>query len=151
MLRKVGLLRLNRGVLAPTRAAADDLEIIRRLRTWFEPDGFEDILAGDTVAILASEPGPLSPTELARRLHPLVDDRWSLDGRPLTTTDVEHAFYRLSAALRALDLGRGRLAGVASGPLSADVAPPGDGSRGPLVTDSGMVTPVDRREWAAAW
>ncbi len=41
LLRHVGLLRLYKGTLGPTRAAADDLEVIRRLRSWFGPgDGF---------------------------------------------------------------------------------------------------------------
>jgi hypothetical protein len=33
LLRGVRLLRLHRGVLTPTRAAADDLEVVRRLRS----------------------------------------------------------------------------------------------------------------------
>jgi hypothetical protein len=44
ILRDVGLARLARGVLAPTRAAADDREVVRRLRTWFEPGGFRGVL-----------------------------------------------------------------------------------------------------------
>ena len=52
-LRKVGLARLANGVLRPTRAAADDREVVRRLRTWFEPEGFTSILGGVAVAVLA--------------------------------------------------------------------------------------------------
>ena len=37
LLRGVGLLRLRKGVLAPTRAAGDDIEVVRRLRSWFGP------------------------------------------------------------------------------------------------------------------
>jgi hypothetical protein len=39
LLRQVGLLRLRHGVLAPTRAATDELQIIRRLRSYFPPAG----------------------------------------------------------------------------------------------------------------
>ena len=42
IVRKVGLARLANGVLRPTRAAADDREVVRRLRTWFEPEGFSE-------------------------------------------------------------------------------------------------------------
>ena len=37
LLRAVGLLRLRKGVLAPTRAAGDDIEVIRRLRSGLGP------------------------------------------------------------------------------------------------------------------
>jgi hypothetical protein len=40
LLRRVGLLRLRHGVLAPTRAAGDDLAVVRRLRSAFEPGTF---------------------------------------------------------------------------------------------------------------
>src|SRR5690242_10669746 len=40
LLRRVGLLRLRHGVLAPTRAAGDDLAVVRRLRSAFEPGSF---------------------------------------------------------------------------------------------------------------
>ena len=33
--RKVGLLRLSKDVNRPTRIAGDDLEVVRRLRSWF--------------------------------------------------------------------------------------------------------------------
>lgn len=54
ILREVGVVRLARGVLSPTRAAADDLEIVRRLRRWFEPGGYEEMLATTAVAVLAA-------------------------------------------------------------------------------------------------
>ncbi|HEV2369241.1 MAG TPA: hypothetical protein VGR90_05165, partial [Acidimicrobiales bacterium] len=47
LLRQVGLLRLRRGVLGATRVAADDVEVVRRLRSWFGPDdSFTAVLAG---------------------------------------------------------------------------------------------------------
>lgn len=103
VLRSVGLLRLAKGVLRPTRAAGDDVAVIRRLRSWFEPDGFDDILAGVAVATLETS-GPLASAELAGRVHPLLGSRWAIDGRPLTTQDVRSSIDRLSAVLEALDL-----------------------------------------------
>ncbi len=104
MLRRVGLLRLVKGVLHPTRAAGDDdLQVIRRLRSWFEPEGFTDILAGVTVAMLETS-GPLAPAELAAKVHPRLSNRWSIDGRPLTTEDVRSSISHLGLELRALDL-----------------------------------------------
>lgn len=95
VLRRVGLLRLAKGVLRPTRAAGDHVTVIRRLRSWFEPDGFTDILAGVTVATLETS-GLLASTELAGRVHPLLGSRWAIDGRPLTTQDVRSSIDRLS-------------------------------------------------------
>ena len=103
ILRKVGLARLGRGVLSPTRAAADDQEVVRRLRTWFEPEGFRGILGGIAVAILAVS-GPLPSAELVRRVVPLVGQGWVVEGRPLTDADVELMLHGVSAELRALDL-----------------------------------------------
>ena len=37
LLRHVRLVRLAGGVLRPTKAAADELETVRRLRSWFDP------------------------------------------------------------------------------------------------------------------
>jgi hypothetical protein len=103
ILRKVGLARLGRGVLSPTRAAADDQEVVRRLRTWFEPEGFRGILGGIAIAILAVS-GPLPSAELVRRVVPLVGQGWVVEGRPLTDADVELMLHGVSAELRALDL-----------------------------------------------
>ncbi|GAA5160040.1 hypothetical protein GCM10023321_42030 [Pseudonocardia eucalypti] len=103
ILRRVGLLRLARGVLRPTRAASDDLEIVRRLRSWFEPDEFLGILTVLTTAVLSAA-GPLNGRELATRAHSLLGERWSVDGRSLTAADVEAAINELSGQLAALDL-----------------------------------------------
>ena len=54
LLRGAGLLRLAHGVLTPTKAAADDLQTIRRLRQVLEPDSFHDILIGVITALLAT-------------------------------------------------------------------------------------------------
>jgi hypothetical protein len=97
------LLRLAKGVLTPTRAAADDMEIIRRLRTWFEPDEFDDILAGVTVAIVSAS-GPIDNADLAARVHPLLNPRWSINGQLLSVEDVNHAINMSRLQLEALDL-----------------------------------------------
>jgi len=104
VLRRVGLLRLSNGVLRPTRAAADDLQVVRRLRSWFLPDdGFEAILAGVTVAVLATN-GPLPSTELALKVFPMLGHRWVTDGHPLTETDVRMSIARSTSVLTSLDL-----------------------------------------------
>ncbi|MCD2187790.1 hypothetical protein [Actinomycetospora soli] len=43
--RESGLLRVRHGALVPTKAAVIDVEILRRLRSWFAAeDGFTVIL-----------------------------------------------------------------------------------------------------------
>jgi hypothetical protein len=59
-------------VLRPTRAAANEREVVRRLRTWFSSDEFTSLLASGVAAML-SVTGPLTGEELAGRLHPLYD------------------------------------------------------------------------------
>jgi len=131
----VGLLRLAKGVLAPTRAAADDMEVIRRLRGWFDPDGFDDILAGLTDAVVSMS-GPIGRRELADRVYPLLGPRWSVNGRPLSIEDVESEIGRLSGQLRALDLVEGDWRTWRAGPSARTLLPrataPADlWSRGP--------------------
>ncbi|MHB1536422.1 MAG: hypothetical protein ACYC1D_17800 [Acidimicrobiales bacterium] len=61
----MGLLRLRKGFLSPTRVASDDIEVIRRLRSWFGPRyGYETMLTTDTLALLAVE-GPSEPQDMA--------------------------------------------------------------------------------------
>jgi hypothetical protein len=104
VLRSVGLLRLSKGVLRPTRAAVDDLQVVRRLRSWFLPDdGFEAILASVTVAVLASK-GPFESAELATEVFPMLGHRWMSDGHPLTAMDVRMSIASASSALTGLDL-----------------------------------------------
>ena len=105
LLREVGLLRLRKGVLAPTRAAGDDLEIVRRLRSWFAPPyGFVSMLTTDALALLASE-GPSRPEDMAGRLLSLLGDRWVTgQGEHLDEAAVRSNLYRLGPALQGLDL-----------------------------------------------
>jgi hypothetical protein len=111
LLRDVGLLRLRKGVLAPTRIAGDDMAVIRRLRSWFGPEyGYESLLTTDTVALLAAE-GPSKPQDMAARLLDLLGDRWVTgQGQRLDETRVRSDLYRLEPVLVGLDLisaGRG--------------------------------------------
>jgi hypothetical protein len=105
LLRHVGLLRLRQGVLAPTRVAADDIEVIRRLRSWFGPDdGFASILVGEGLASLVAD-GPGRPEELAARLLPLLGDRWvTSQGQPLDGARLRQELYGLQSVLIGLDL-----------------------------------------------
>jgi len=107
LLRHVGLLRLHKGTLGPTRAAADDLEVIRRLRSWFgSADGFVHMLVTDALANLVVE-GPSRPDELAARLLPVLGDRWVTSqgqGQGLGAGRVRQELYRLQSILAGFDL-----------------------------------------------
>jgi hypothetical protein len=105
LLRHVGLLRLSKGTLAPTRAAVDDLEVIRRLKSWFSPgDGFVPILVSDALANLVVE-GPCRPDDLAARLLPLLGDRWvTSQGQGLDAGRILLELYGLQFILVGLDL-----------------------------------------------
>jgi len=102
LLRRVGLLRLSKGVLHRTRAADDPLEVVRRLRRAFPRREFHSLLAGDLVAMLAAA-GPMSPDELTDKLFPLFEHGWTTSGHPLTTSDLRAAISGMAAQLRGLD------------------------------------------------
>lgn len=103
LLRHVRLVRLTGGVLRPTKAAADELETVRRLRSWFDPQGFSTMVTERAVALVAAR-GPLPVAEIAGDVHPLLGHGWSRAGKPITTRDVEDELRRLSHQLQALDL-----------------------------------------------
>ena len=103
LLREVGLLRLRHGVLAPTKAAGDDLAIVRRLRSVFEPNSFSTELTEIALGVLAAH-GPLSLGELAARVYPLLGHGWQLDGHPINEDDVRMAIAQQSPLMRGLDL-----------------------------------------------
>jgi hypothetical protein len=105
LLRQVGLLRLRRGILTRTRVASDDIEVIRRLRSWFGTiDSFASILAGDALALLCTD-GSASPQDLAARLFRLLGGRWvTSDGQPLDGALTLSGLYRLHSVLVGLDL-----------------------------------------------
>jgi hypothetical protein len=102
LLRQVGLLRLRNGRLSPTKAAEDDLQVVRRLRSWWKPDDFYQVVTLLTVATLAAQ-GPKTVSELAASALPAVG-RWAVDGRPLVVGDVQRAIRSLGSVLEGLDL-----------------------------------------------
>ncbi|WP_218129863.1 plasmid pRiA4b ORF-3 family protein [Pseudonocardia oroxyli] len=122
ILRKVGPARLSRGVLRPTRAARDDLEVVRRLRRWFDPGGYEEMLATTAVALLAAS-GPLARDELVRRVVLLMGHGWGVGGRPATADDHESSLGWMSAELRALDLLGGGWRTWEAGPSARTLLP----------------------------
>lgn len=102
LLRTAGLTRLARGVLSPTKAAADDLQTIRRLRNALKPDSFHDILIGVTSAYLAAH-GPTTTDQLAEFVLPWLD-RWAINGHPVTAHDLRSELHYAARTLQALDL-----------------------------------------------
>ena len=103
LLRQVGLVRLRGGVLRPTKAAADDLGVVRRLRSVFEPGDFDTIVATTAIATLAAI-GPHRPEQLATQLFPQIGHGWAKNGRAITELDVHIELRRLTPTLKALDL-----------------------------------------------
>lgn len=103
ILRHVGLARLAKAVLRPTKAAGDDLEVVRRLRSWFEPGEFHTVVAERAVAVAAAR-GPLPPGELAREAFALLGGGWRRSENAITAHDVERTLRAMSHQLQALDL-----------------------------------------------
>lgn len=103
LLRHVRLVRLTNGVLRPTKAAADELETVRRLRSWFDEGAFHTMTAERAVALVAAR-GPLQVAEIAAEVHPLLGHGWSRGGKPIATRDVEDELRNLAHQLQALDL-----------------------------------------------
>ena len=103
LLRRVGLLRLRHGVLAPTRAAGDDLAAVRRLRSAFQPNTFATEITELTIGVLAAH-GSLPRTQLATRVHQLLGHGWQRDGQPVTERDVADAIAQQSPIMKGLDL-----------------------------------------------
>ncbi|HZC53702.1 MAG TPA: plasmid pRiA4b ORF-3 family protein [Mycobacterium sp.] len=103
ILRHVRLLRLANGVLRPAKAAGDEVETVRRLRSWFEPREFHTLVAERAVALVAAR-GPMKTEQIAAEVFPLIGHGWQRGGEPLTTQDVERALRHLADQLEALDL-----------------------------------------------
>lgn len=103
LLRRVGLLRLRHGVLTPTRAASDELAVVRRIRADFQPNTFATEITELTIGVLAAH-GPLPLAELAARVHELLGWRWQRDGQPLDESDVQHGIAQLANSMEGLDL-----------------------------------------------
>ncbi len=123
LLRRVGLLRLRRGVLAPTRAASDELAVVHRLRSAFDPNTFGTEITELTIGVLAAH-GPLPLARLASRVHQLLGYGWQRDGQPVTEADVKTAVAQLAATMEGLDLidkQLARLGGWTIGPIAASL------------------------------
>ena len=103
ILRHVRLLRLGNGVLRPTKAAADEHETVRRLRSWFAPQEFSTMVAERAIALLEAH-GPMQVPPLAVEVFELLGHGWQRGGEPITAHDVERELHRLSDQLQALDL-----------------------------------------------
>jgi hypothetical protein len=90
-------------VLRPTKAAGDEVETVRRLRTWFPPRGFSTTVAERAVAVVATR-GPLTTRDLAAVVFPMLGHDWRRGTEPVTVADVEQELYRLAHQLAAVDL-----------------------------------------------
>lgn len=103
MLRHVRLLRLAGGVLRPTKAAHDEIETVRRLRSWFPSHEFRTVIAERAVALVVAR-GPITVADLAAAIFDLIGPGWQRGGEPITTRDVENELYLRSHELQGLDL-----------------------------------------------
>jgi hypothetical protein len=124
LLRHVGLLRLHKGTLGPTRAAVDDLEVIRRLKSWFgSGNDFVHILVSDALANLVVD-GPCPRDELAARLLPLLGDRWvTSEGQGLDAGLIRQELYGLHFILVGLDLIQNDMRTWSAGPSALWLLP----------------------------
>jgi hypothetical protein len=122
LLRRAGLLRLRNGVLAPTKAAGDDLDVVRRLRGAFEADAFTATLVEVTAALLACR-GPLPSRDLGRELLPEIGNRWTIDGRQITADDARSAAHRVAPLMQALDLVAATRPAWSAGPSARSLLP----------------------------
>jgi len=103
LLRGVGVLRVRHGVLAPTRAGRDDLEVVRRIRSAFAPDAFNTQVVERTVAVLAAH-GPQPYQQLGEQVLPELGHGWQRNGQPITAADVQKTIAWQSGLMEGLDL-----------------------------------------------
>ena len=103
LLRRGGVLRLAKGVLRASNAAADEREIVRRIRAWFEQGSFELVVAERALAHLAAR-GPMTDGELAAAVYPWLGHGWRRGDDPITECDVKQQLWRLSTGLKALEM-----------------------------------------------
>ena len=97
MLRHVRLLRVANGVLRPTKAATNEDEIVRRLRSWFAPQEYSTMIAERAVALLEAH-GSMQVPQLAAEVYAC----WATAGSatanrsPLTTSSPSSTVCPLS-------------------------------------------------------
>lgn len=84
---------------SPTRP----LEVVRRLRSWFEPGEFHTVVAERAVAVAAAC-GPLPTGKLAREAFALLGGGWRRGENAITAHDIERTLRAMSHQLQALDL-----------------------------------------------
>lgn len=123
LMREVGLLRLSRGVLAPTKAVTDETEIVRRLRRRFPDGDFETLLVTGALAVL-SVAGAMEREELMARVLPMMGRGWTVNGEPLDARALDRAWSGVLRYLTALDLIEDRWReGTSAGPSSLTLLP----------------------------
>lgn len=134
MLRHVGLLRLRQGVLRPTKAALDEIDVVRRLRSWFEPGEFDTVVAERAVALVVAR-GPAKVADLAVEIYPLLGRGWQRGSDPITAADTRGELGRLSHVLAGLDLIDATWSLWSSGPSARSLLPGGAGRPVPRTPD----------------
>jgi hypothetical protein len=102
LVRETRLARVRHRVLMPTKAAADPVEIVRRVRDAFSVETFLGMVVHHVVARLLTE-GPLHTDDLAGTLYDVLGQFWGLDGRPLTEDDMATVLAQNSAVLLGLE------------------------------------------------
>jgi hypothetical protein len=123
VVREVGLLRLSKGVLRPTRASADDAEVVRRLRSWFgPPDAFGAIVAAAAVGTVAAGP-TVGREELVDAVTALLGPGWVVSGERVDRALVGSMLSRLTNALLGLDLLDGGWRDCTAGPSARWLLP----------------------------
>ena len=90
-------------MLRPTKAAGDDRQVVRRLRSWFVAGSFNLIVAERAAALLVAR-GPMSVDDMADAVLPLLGHRWSRGSEPITARDVRSELRRIGHQLEALDM-----------------------------------------------
>lgn len=102
-LRDVGVLRVSKGQLLPTKATKDDLELVRRLRRGFPTGTFHNYLVTSGLAVLSAS-GPMPVDDLIERVLPMMGRGWTVNGEPLDHEALRRQWQQLSGVLTALDL-----------------------------------------------
>jgi len=129
LLRRVGVLRVTKGVIAPIKAAQGpdaDAQVVRRLRSWMPDETFTGLAVGNACALLAAQ-GPTPLGKLATELHGQLGDGWGTTaGNPVQARDVEHILGNLRHELTGLDLihtGHDRPDTWSAGPSATSLLP----------------------------
>ncbi len=102
LLRSCRLLRLVHGVLSPTRAAASDAEVLRRLQAGLFDESFHGQLCRLLLETLSNVDAVAEVTLVDAALHQLAPS-WHRPDRPLDRVDVRVAVGRAHHVLVGLD------------------------------------------------